>query len=189
MTEQSAPEPVALASVTREIRDGRTIVVFGRGFPQQRGAVWQMLTAPELLALWAPYTADHDLGTVGKLTFTMLGDDVYPDTSMPGVVLVADRPELLEHSLADDALLWRLEATPGGTRLTLRHTLADPLMASAAAAGWHLCLEVAADRLSGGSAEPVRGPAAMKHGWEDLNGRYAEVLGVEASVVTLPEQS
>ncbi|MDQ1560679.1 MAG: hypothetical protein QOE85_20, partial [Actinomycetota bacterium] len=54
-------------------------------------------------------------------------------------------------------------------------------MASAVAAGWHLCLEVADAVLAGKPTAPVRGSEALKHGWQDLNERYAAALRVEPS--------
>jgi uncharacterized protein YndB with AHSA1/START domain len=142
-----------------------------------------MLTEPALMRQWAPHTGDRDLSAVGKVTFTMLGDETadgdIPDLHAPGVVLVADPPHLLEHSWATDVLAWQLAPLASGTRLTLHHTLADEAMASAVAAGWHLCLGVAESVLDGHPTPPVRGAEAFKHGWSDLNLRYAEALGVE----------
>jgi hypothetical protein len=109
----------------------------------------------------------------------MLGDGHGPDVDVPSVVLVADAPLLLEHSWASDMLAWRLTPVGAGCRLTLRQTLADESMASANAAGWHLCFQVAADVLAGRSTRPIRGMEAMHHGWSDLNERYASALGVE----------
>ena len=133
-------------------------------------------------------------------------DAVIPGSESAGVVLVADPPRLLEHSWATDVLAWQLsdagdgsgrsdasdtssassasdasgasDASEASTVLTLRHTLADERMASAVAAGWHLCFEVADSVLAGHPIPPMRGPSAMQHGWADLNRRYAKALGV-----------
>jgi uncharacterized protein YndB with AHSA1/START domain len=174
--------------VAREVAHGRTIVIFTRDFRQPPLEVWPLLTQPDLMRLWAPHTADRDLSAVGKVTFTMLGDESdsngdLPDLNAPGVVLVADPPHLLEHSWATDVLAWQLAPLGSGTRLTLHHTLADEGMASAVAAGWHLCLDVAASVLDGRPTPAVRGAEAFKHGWSDLNTRYAEALGVEPTVI------
>jgi uncharacterized protein YndB with AHSA1/START domain len=190
MAGEFAPESVALARVTRDMSDGRTTVVFVRDFERPYDAVWSMLTDPSKLRMWAPHTADRDLSTVGKVTFTMLGDvvdvpEAMPDIAVPGVVLVANPPYLLEHSWANDALAWMLDPIGESTRLTLRHTLSDASMASAVAAGWHLCLDVADAALTGRTTTPVRGREAMNHGWADLNERYAAQLGVEPSHIDL----
>jgi hypothetical protein len=75
-------------------------------------------------------------------------------------------------------LAWRLSPVGSGCRLSLHQTLADETMASANAAGWHLCVEVAASLLAGRAAKPVRGVEALRHGWTELNDAYAEALGV-----------
>jgi hypothetical protein len=122
------------------------------------------------------------------VTLTFLGDDprdagVASDVEVSGAVLVADEPSVLEHTWGDDALVWQLESHGGTTTLTLKDTLADPQMASAIAAGWHLCLEVAESIMDGHPSEPIRGREAFNHGWFDLNDMYAKQLGVEPSVV------
>jgi uncharacterized protein YndB with AHSA1/START domain len=190
MPGKSSPDPVALAFVARELNEGRTTVVFHRTFASSRDHVWEMITDPKKLRLWAPHTADRDLGSVGKVTFTMLGDVVdspvaVPDIEVPGAVLVAIPFELLEHSWAGDVLAWELSDEEDGTRLTLRHTLSDAAMTSAVAAGWHLCLDVADSALAGQATAPVRGMEAMNHGWTDLNARYAAELGVEPTRLDL----
>ena len=167
-----------LSEVGRQVSHGRTTVVLTRDLPFDRNAVWVMLTKPERLRLWAPYTSDRDLSQVGRRVLTMLGDGDAPDVDIQSVVLVADAPESLEYSWANDMLAWHLTTVLSGSRLTLHQTLADETMASAVAAGWHLCLDVASAVLAGSSVAPIRGMDAMKHGWQDLNDRYAVALGV-----------
>jgi uncharacterized protein YndB with AHSA1/START domain len=193
MIRETSSGPAELASVALDIRDGRSTVVFTRDFLDAPDRVWIALTDPEQLALWAPHTADRNLSSVGKVVFTMLGgvDDVTPAFDVPGAVLIADKPTTLEHSWGTDLLEWRLDAVDAldeaaRTRLTLRHTLSDPGMASAVAAGWHLCLEVADAVLAGKPTSPVRSSEALKHGWQDLNERYAAALGVEPSRIDQP---
>jgi uncharacterized protein YndB with AHSA1/START domain len=175
------PAAPALGTVAREVSHGRTTIVLSWEFRQNAATVWEMLTRPEKLRLWAPYTSDRDLSQVGRVTLSMLGDGDAPDIEVPSVVLVADAPRLLEHSWANDMLAWRLAPLRSGCRLTLHQTLADEWMASANAAGWHLCLAVASAVLSGVATDPVRGMEALNHGWADLNDRYAAALGVEAT--------
>jgi uncharacterized protein YndB with AHSA1/START domain len=180
MIRESDSEPLELASVSSELKDGHTVVVFSRDFAYGPDRVWRMITDPSLLAQWAPHTADRDLTFVGKVVFTMLGDadGSSPSFDVPGAVLVAHQPTELEHSWATDVLAWSLTRTADGCTLTLRHTLSDADMASAVAAGWHLCLDVADAALAGTPTEPVRGMEAMKHGWSELNESYAAALGV-----------
>ena len=170
-----------LTMVAREVSHGRTTLVLTRDFATGPDSVWRMLTDPNSLQRWAPYTADRDLSHVGRCVLRMLDGPDGSDAEIPSVVLVADSPRLLEHSWASDMLAWHITTTGAASRLTLHQTLADETMASANAAGWHLCLEVAESVLAGQAVPPIRGMDAMDHGWQELNERYATALGVAPS--------
>src|SRR4051812_11057653 len=77
--------------------------------------VWEALTTPELLARW--WVPGDIAPTVGH-EFVL---------EMPGwgnvacVVLEADAPERLVHTMGDWTLTWRLVAEGSGTRLLLEH--------------------------------------------------------------------
>ena len=95
---------------------------------------------------------------------------------MPAEVRRAEPPVLLEYTWGDDLLRWELEPAGDGTRLTLRHTVADPDVAQFAA-GWHICLDRMELRLAGEDVHAIRGDEAREHGWEELRDAYAERLG------------
>src|SRR5262249_13219500 len=84
-------------------------------------------------------------------------------------------PRLLEYN----DLRWELEASGGGTRLTLWHHI-DRRFISMGAAGWHICFDVL-DRLL--SATPigrlVGRDAREVVGWKRLNAEYAKQFGIE----------
>ena len=63
---------------------------------------------------------------------------------------------LLEYTWGDDVLRWQLEPTRRGTRLTLLHTMDDHAMLPKVAAGWHICLDVADQAMSGNPIRPHR---------------------------------
>lgn len=177
-----------LAGVRCDTSRGRTTVVIPREFPSAQLDVWSLLTDPKKLSAWAPFTADRNLSAVGRATLTMLDAGASGANDLASVVFTADAPRSLEYSWGEDAVAWVLgpiavsaDRTAAGTRLTLRQTLANPAMASAVVAGWHLCLDVAASVLDGHPTPAIRGMAAMDHGWADLNRRYATKLGVKPS--------
>jgi uncharacterized protein YndB with AHSA1/START domain len=167
-------DPGPLADV-HTIADGeRLTLVFARDLSHPPAAVWRSLTDPAELTAWSPFVADRDLGTPGPVTLTMIDGDERQD--LPGEVTRADPPSVLEYTWGDDALRWELERTDAGTRLTLRHTVADREFLSKAAAGWHLCLVVADRLLAGTPIPPIRGEEAMSYGWSDLNEAYSKLL-------------
>jgi uncharacterized protein YndB with AHSA1/START domain len=163
-------DPGPLAEVARDL----STLVFVRDLRYPRESVWAALTEPAQLAAWAPYTSDRDLGTVGPATLTMIDGDAA--TPVPGEVLRAEPPALLEYRWGGDLLRWELAPAGGGTRLTLRHTVTDPGTLPMMAAGWHICLAVADRLLDGHPVDPIRGQDALKYGWEELRDRYRDRL-------------
>ncbi len=73
---------------------------------------------------------------------------------------------------------WELEASRGGTRLTLWHSI-DRRFISMGAAGWHICLDVLDHLLSGTPTGRIVGGEAVKFGWPRLNSEYARQFGIE----------
>ncbi|HEY6745871.1 MAG TPA: SRPBCC family protein [Mycobacteriales bacterium] len=151
------------------------VLVLERQLRHPPAAVWAALTEPGQLGQWAPFTTERSLAEPGDLTLTMIDDD--SRTDLPATVTKADPPTLLEYTWGDDLLRWELAPIPGGTRLTLRHRVGDQGDLARAAAGWHLCLDVAEHLLDGDPVPPIRGREAMDHGWQALHDRYVVELG------------
>jgi uncharacterized protein YndB with AHSA1/START domain len=165
------PGPLADA-----VADGPTLV-FVRDLRHPPATVWAALTDPARLDQWAPFAAARPLDAVGDTTLTMIDGDTRTDT--PATVRRAEPFTLLEYTWGDDLLRWELEPLGAGTRLTLRHTLAEPEMIAMVAAGWHLCVVVAEHLLDGRPIGVIRGQDAMAYGWEDLRAGYAQTFGIE----------
>jgi uncharacterized protein YndB with AHSA1/START domain len=166
------PGPPAGARVVPE--GGAWTLIFIRDLRHPPGAVWAALTDPAELDQWAPFAAERDLSVTGDTTLTMIDGDTR--TAIPATVRRAEPPVLLEYIWGDDLLRWELEPTAGGTRLTLRHTLAKPGMDPMVAAGWHLCVAVLARLLDGDPVGVIRGHDAMGYGWEILRDGYADMF-------------
>jgi hypothetical protein len=74
---------------------------------------------------------------------------------------------------------WQLEASGGGTRLTLWTNIARPFIAMGAA-GWQICFDVMDRMLEGRPLGRMVGPEVMKFdGWQRLNAEYSKLFGVE----------
>jgi uncharacterized protein YndB with AHSA1/START domain len=164
-----------LADVTVEPDGDAWTLIFIREFRQPPPAVWAALTDPAELDQWAPFAADRDLGATGGTTLTMVDGETR--MRMPATVRSAVAPKLLEYSWGDDLLRWELEPSGAGTRLTLRHTLAQPEMVAMVAAGWHICFVVLARLLAGDPVGVIRGQDAKRYGWEELRDGYSGKLG------------
>ena len=146
-------------------------LIFVRELRKPPAAVWAALTDPARLDRWAPFTAATDLSRPGPTTLTMVDGD--ERTDLPAEVLRAEKPALLEYTWGNDLLRWELEPSGEGTRLTLRHTLAEPGMEAMVAAGWHICADVLERLLDGEPTRAIRGREAMDHGWAGLRDAYA----------------
>ena len=163
------PGPPAGAMV---VPDGdRWTLVFVRELRHPPARVWSALTDPAEIDQWAPFSAARDLGQTGDVVLTMV--DGAEKIDLAGTVLRAEAPSLLEYRWGDDLLRWDLEPNGAGTRLTLRHTLAERDMDAMVAAGWHLCVVVLARLLDGDPIGVVRGDEARRYGWEELRAGYA----------------
>ena len=150
-------------------------LVFVRDLEHPPAAVWAALTDPAEIDRWAPFAASRDLGRTGDATLTTVDGDRRDD--LPARVRRAEAPAVLEYTWGDDLLRWELTPTGAGTRLTLRHTMADPGYGAMTAAGWHLCAVQLGKLLGGEPVRAVRGSAAMDHGWQDLRDAYAARIG------------
>jgi uncharacterized protein YndB with AHSA1/START domain len=166
--------PSSLADARCHPDAGRWTLVFVRHFRHPPQRVWAALTDAEQLREWAPFAAGRDLDAPGDVTLTMISGDDTED--LQATVTRVEPPRRLEYTWGEDLLRWDLAPEEPGTRLTLHHTVADRDWAPKAAAGWHLCLDVAEHLLDGQPIGPIRGEAAMDHGWQHLHDMYYEEL-------------
>ena len=167
--EQYAPGPAHGAQVLKDGEKWTLILV--RELRHSPERVWQALTEPAHLREWAPFEAHGSLGTVGAVKLTWLGTQQALETS----VTRADAPKVLEYN----DMRWELEASGGGTRLTLWHKI-DRRYVSWGAAGWHICFDVLDRLLSGTPIARIAGPEAMKFsGWQRLSAEYAKQFALD----------
>ncbi len=180
--EQYTPGPASGAQVRKDGEKWTLILV--RELRHAPEKVWQALTDPAHLREWAPFDADGNLGTAGatvKLTTVGAPTPLVSETR----VTRADAPRVLEYNWGDFDMRWELEATGGGTRLTLWTNIGRRYIAMGAA-GWHICFDVL-DRLLGGTPiGRIVGRETMKFvGWQRLNAEYTrlfEARGLHESV-------
>jgi hypothetical protein len=168
--EQYTPGPASGAQVRKDGEKWTLILV--RELRHSPERVWQALTEPAHLREWAPFDVDGSLGTAGtSVNMTWMGRPIPLETR----VTQADAPNLLEYG----DIRWELEASGGGTRLTLWHNI-DRRFISWGAAGWHICFDVLDRLLNGTPMGRIGGGDAMKfEGWQRLNVEYAKQFGIE----------
>jgi uncharacterized protein YndB with AHSA1/START domain len=140
--------------------------------------VWQALTDPAHLREWAPFDADRSLtkaGTTARLTTVGAPTPHVTETT----VTQAEPPRVLVYNWGGNDMRWELEASAGGTRLTLWTTIGRRYI-SMGAAGWHICFDVLDHSLSGTPIGRIVGPDAMKFGgWQRLQAEYASQFSTE----------
>jgi uncharacterized protein YndB with AHSA1/START domain len=167
--EQYTPGPARGAQVRKEGEKWTLILV--RELRHSPDKVWQALTDPAELREWAPFVTDGSLGAIGTVSLTWVG----APTPLETRVTRADAPNLLEYG----DIRWELEASGGGTRLTLWHRI-DRRFVSWGAAGWHICFDVLERLLAGDPIGRIVSADAMKFiGWQQLTAEYAQQFGAE----------
>jgi uncharacterized protein YndB with AHSA1/START domain len=164
-----APGPASGAQVRKGGEKWTLILV--RELRHSPEKVWQALTDPAQLREWAPFDVDEGLGKVGTVKLTWVGTPAPIETR----VTRAEAPTLLEYGDAR----WELEASEGGTRLTLWHNI-DRRFISWGAAGWHISFDVLDRLLAGNPIGRIGGADIMQFsGWQRLNAEYAQQFGME----------
>ena len=138
--------------------------------PAQR--VWEWLTEVDLLRRWSPVVPDRALVTPGPASARESGEA----DSVDAHVVEVTEPFRLVHRWGEDTLTWQLGPAGDQTVLQLVDSLADRDRYAEAAAGWHLCLGVLADRLAGGEAPRCVGADAPAGGWEGLRDAYRSAV-------------
>jgi uncharacterized protein YndB with AHSA1/START domain len=170
MTEPQPYEP-GPARGAQVRKDGdKWMLILVRELRHSPEKVWQALTDPAHLREWAPFVTDGSLDTLGTVNLTWVGKPTPLETK----VTRAEAPKALEYG----DIRWELEASGGGTRLTLWHSI-DRRFISWGAAGWHISFDVLERFLAGKPLGRIAGPDAMKFGWQRLNTEYAKQFGVE----------
>ncbi len=178
--EQYTPGPANIARVQKnrgQNGEEKWTLVLVRELRHSPEKVWEAITDPAHLREWAPFVADGSLGTAGstvKLTTVAAPKPTVSETK----VTRADAPNVLEYNWGDHDMRWELEASAGGTRLTL-WTNIDRRFIAMGAAGWHICFDVLDHLLSGTPLGRIVGPEALKFGWQRLHAEYARQFGIE----------
>lgn len=168
--EQYTAGPARGAQVRKGGEKWTLILVRDLRHPPEK--VWQALTDPAHLREWAPFVTDSNLGSVGTVTLTWVGNQKPLQTK----VTRSEAPNVLEFG----DIRWELEPLGSGTRLTLWHSI-DRRFVSWGAAGWHICFDVLERLLTGTPMGRIAGGDAMKlAAWQRLNIEYAEQFGIQA---------
>jgi uncharacterized protein YndB with AHSA1/START domain len=168
--EQYTPGPATGAQIRKEGEKWTLILV--RQLRHSPEKVWEALTDPAQLREWAPFVTDSSLGAVGTVNLTWMGASGPIETKVKRV----EAPNVLEY----DDTRWELEASGGGTRLTLWHNI-DRRFISMGAAGWHISFDVLDHLLAGQPIGRIAGADAVKFaGWQRLNAEYAKLFSIEA---------
>jgi len=170
--EHYIPGPAYGAQIKKDGSDkAKWTLILVRELRHSPEKVWEALTDPAQLREWAPFVVDGNLGTVGNtVKLTWVGNPTPIDTT----VTRADAPSVLEYG----DIRWELEASGGGTRLTLWHAI-DHRFISWGAAGWHIAFDVL-DRLLSGNPIGRGGADVMKsEAWQRLRAEYAKQFGSE----------
>jgi uncharacterized protein YndB with AHSA1/START domain len=149
--------------------DDRWALTVRRTLRHSPERVWQMITEPDLLALWSPIVPNRPLLEPGPATTREHPEDEPVDAE----VLEVDPPRLLVHRWGGHLLRWTVSPAEGGSVLEVRQLFEDRADASSYAAGWRICLGTLAATRDGVVRERVSGSRAVDYGWQELRDQYA----------------
>lgn len=142
------------------LRDGARIGLhFRRVLKHPPERVWRALTESEDLRGWFPcdIVGERRAGAPLRMPFwdsVIEANDLSDEPVLPGEMHVWDPPKVLEYRWDTEVLRWELTECQGGTELTITTWLAgneDDPPAWAAAAGYHVCLDLLAELLDAGN--------------------------------------
>lgn len=157
--------------------DGRWQLRFTRTLPHPPEKVWRALTEPEDLAAWFPTTIEGKRAAGAALRF------VFPHGEGPtltGEIITYEPPTLLEYRWGEDTLRFEVRADGEGSVLTFLNTFGPLGRAARDAAGWHVCLDLLGNHLTGED----RDPRSVQ--WEPVHTRYVERFGPDAATIGPP---
>jgi uncharacterized protein YndB with AHSA1/START domain len=154
------------------------VVTYHRRFDHPPERVWRALTEDQHLEAWFPTTIEGERTPGAPLTFNHRGVDL---PAMHGEMRAFKPPKLLELTWGGDVIRFELQADGDGTALTLTATMKELGKAARDGAGWHVCLGNLALSLDG--RQPPR-----DSGWREINARYQERFGPEASTLGPPKE-
>jgi len=167
-------KPSKLALVSATYPNSRAALSFCKAIQLELNEVWNLLTNAKQISRWAPFEPSRDLDELGPLGLTML-DGSKPE-QYSGEVIQLCTQKLLKYSWGESVLTWEIERSDKGTLLTLTHDLENPDWLSKAAAGWHICLDIAELAIGGDELPSHLGEAAVELYWEELNEQYDALL-------------
>ncbi len=157
--EQYVPGPANIARIQKDRGpngEEKWTLVLVRELRHSPEKVWEAITDPAHLREWAPFVADGSLGTVGA-TVKLTTVAAPKPTVSEATVTRADAPNLLEYNWGDFDMRWQLEASGGGTRLTLWTNIGHRFIAMGAA-GWQHLFRCSGSPAQRNSHRPHRRP-------------------------------
>lgn len=161
---------MALADFTP--RGDRWVLSYALDLPVNRWDAWIAVTSRDGLGRWFPATIVGEW-TIGRaLAFNVPEDPDGEVTS--GRVIDVEAGALLAFTWEADSLRLSLTQYDAGTRLVFAASLDRRGRGAREGAGWHVCLAALAASVGGQVGESDRD-------WAELFGRYASLLGPEAT--------
>ncbi|WP_155593331.1 SRPBCC family protein [Lysinibacillus cavernae] len=132
---------------TIEKQSNHHVVKFKRPLPYSVDAVWAVITKNENLQKWMSNLEIIDLRKNGKMHFNMNdGTDAYEEIAITDYA----EKQVLAFDWGTDTVRFELSSTEDGSLLLLVETLQELTDHTPKdIAGWHICLDLLADLLSG----------------------------------------
>lgn len=129
--------------------NGRCALRFERVFSYKPEEIFRIITNPDCFTQWYPFaTGKMDLKLGGKIAFNDGEGATYE-----GIITVLQEPHSFEFRELDDLIQISLIEENEGCQMVFTHIFDDKEMAMYTAAGWHRCLDVLEQIVSGQAVE------------------------------------
>jgi uncharacterized protein YndB with AHSA1/START domain len=151
---------------------------FTRKLPHAQEKVWRALTEAEHLQAWFPQRISGQWTSGAPLRFEHAGDAA---PAFEGEVLACVPPSLLEFRWGTDTLRFEVHAEGSESVLVLTDTFDELGKAARDAAGWHACLDLLEQHLTGAQPSWTAGDR-----WAAVHPQYVADLGPAASTIGPP---
>ncbi len=169
--------PVNTSDGVLERTDNTWRLRFTRRLAHSPEKVWRAITEAEHRDAWFPQRIEGEWRVGAPLKFV----SEYGD--FEGEVLAYEPPSAVEFRWGTDVIRMEVRAEAGGSVLTLLDTFAEHGKAARDAAGWHACLDLLEEALTG------QLPSASGERWQAVHPGYVKKFGPAAATIGPPAKA
>ncbi|TCN19740.1 SRPBCC family protein [Mesobacillus foraminis] len=149
--------------------NGRYALKFERFFLRKTEDVFRIITNPISFSQWYPFA-------IGEIDLRLGGEIAFDDgegTTYNGTITELKQPNLFSFREVDDLINISLQQEDKGCRIIFTHTFNDDSWVVNTAAGWHRCLDILSQIISGDPVEWKDNAAELREYYREVFNRFS----------------